>query len=504
MFPVLRKAVPAAWRRTVSNLPHTSQSYAESLIASLQNPTLTRDLKRKTLLVLLRNLRNGQSVLSQPLINSLFSLWLPFFGDKDVQSCLLDGGQSKELTSMLIQSYTLKGEYDLALNNIEKSTLVVDRFPCELLAYHLIVNKQFEKAFRLIDLLYTKRYPQILNQQILELLVKSSLDEGRVDLVSRFVVGFVFLFDRPLMNLSDELAGRLARLSIERLDFATFAKTVDYQAKRLMLTDENGATQFRHQMGLLRFKGYVAKLGGERVIESGIFFNLGFLESECRATDFPTLTHDLAHAIGSRLNLHQAIVLIEQMHGYHLKEYRDRYSPALHPDHQLYRMMRQKSDPEIEFEELKGDYAQHTSSVGKPNRKTHKYRMRKAISSKPFSVLPLNIMLKTISESSNDFRLAVQLVNSMVRKRRCELNEESLYYMLKISTASEMVNVDLLTSLLNSFDIQPSAKTYHLMFDILIKTGRVDLLRRYFDEYKTHKHYVSREMHRKISALINI
>ncbi|KAG7720453.1 hypothetical protein KL949_001711 [Ogataea haglerorum] len=504
MLPVLRKAVPAAWRRTVSNLPYPSQPYAESLIASLQNPTLAKDLKRKTLLVLLRNLRSGESVLSQPLVNALFGLWLPFFGDKEVQSCLLDGGQSKELTSMLIQSYTLKGEYDLALGAIERSTLVVDRFPCELLAYHLIVSKQYEKAYQLVDLLYTKRYPQILNQQLLELLVKSSLDDGQVELVSKFVVGFVFLFDRPLMNLSDELAGRLARLSIERLDFATFAKTVDYQAKRLMLTDKDSATQFRHRMELLRFKGYVSKLGGERVIESGIFFNLGFLESECQVADFPTLTHDLAQTVGNRLNLHQAIILIEQMHGYHLKEHRDRYSPALHPDHQLYRMMKQKSDPQIEFEDLKDDYVQYMSSVGKPSRKSHKYRMRKVISSKPFSVLPLNIMLKTISESSNNFRLALQLVNSMVRKRRCELNEESLYYMLKICSASEMLNVDLLTSLLNSFDIQPTAKTYHLMFDMLIKTGRVELLRRYFDEYKTRKHYVSREMHRKISALINI
>ncbi|KAG7894963.1 hypothetical protein KL905_000200 [Ogataea polymorpha] len=504
MFPVLRRAVPAASRRTVSKAPYTSQSYAESLVASLQNPTLTKDLKRKTLLVLLRNLRNGQSVLSQPLINSLFGLWLPFFRDKEVQSCLLDGGQSKELTSMLVQSYTLKGEYELALDAIQKSPLVVDRFPCELLAYHLIVNKQFDKAFQLVDLLYTKRYPQILNQQILELLVKSSLDDGRIELVSKFVVGFVFLFDRPLMNLSDELAGRLARLSIERLDFATFAKTVDYQTKRLMLTDKTGATQFRHQMELLRFKGYVAKLGAERVIESGIFFNLRFLESECHVTDFPTLTHDLAQTIGSHLNLHQAIVLIEQMNGYHLKEHHERYSPALHPDHQLYRMMKHKSDPEIKFEDLKGDYSQHMSSVGKPNRKSHKYRMRKAISSKPFSVLPLNIMLKTISESSNNFRLAMELVNSMIRKRRCELNEESLYYMLKISTASETINVDLFTSLLDSFDIRPTAKSYHLMFDMLIKTGRVELLRRYYDEYKTHNHYVSREMHRKISALINI
>ncbi|KAH3665663.1 hypothetical protein OGAPHI_003851 [Ogataea philodendri] len=459
------------------------------------------DRKRQTLIALLKDLRKGQIELPQPLVNSLFALWLPFIQDKEVQSCLLDGKNSKELTSMLIQSYTLKRDYDAALSTIEVSTVLVDRFPCELLAYHLILAKQFEKVFKLIDILYSNKYPQILNQQLLEILVKTALDGGQVELVSKFVVGFVFLFDRPLMTLSDELSGRLCHLSIERLDFATFAKTVDYRSKLIAKVDPAAAREFQRQMDLVRLKGYVRKLGAARVLESGMFFNMHFQKSEFKVADFAALTHGLAAGLDRPLDISRCVLLIEQMHGFHLNEHRNRYSSSLHPDHQLYRQVTHTANQKVTLDDLKSEYTALQTSLGKPNRSSEKSRLRKTVSSSPFHVLPLNLVLKTISISHPDFELALRLTNVMVRKRRCQLNDETLYYLLRIFDQCQLTDVESLASFLSNFEL--TAKTCRLVLEIAVRANARPLVEEYYNLYKRRNYYVSPQLEKTVASVIS-
>ncbi|ODV84264.1 hypothetical protein CANARDRAFT_177131 [[Candida] arabinofermentans NRRL YB-2248] len=399
---------------------------------------------------------------------------------------------SKVSKSLLVHYYTICRRYDDAFRIILESKLSIDRFPADLLCYHLLIREKTDQVYEILKHLYEIDRKQILSQQIINKWLHLAIHQKKIQLVEKFFFGYIYCPRVPVTELSGERLLKICLLAREKLHFNLMAKVVRFQIERMKAQQKPAETvqKFRRKMSLLKFDGLLEKLGPVRVIDSGIFHRFGLSEREnITVADFSTLINGLASQFPN-LSYKEGLILIEQMHGFHVTEEKYRYSRDLHPDHQLFRMIRSaklKGEhsllASIDMDTFFDQYPLAKSKQGVPKRQSTKYKARRPVTTKPFNVLPLNIILKVIQETTNDLNISIHLISYMVKRRRCQLDHDTLLYLFKIM----MSNL--------SIDLKPDQRVYEFLIDHHMKSDDLGSLISIIESYVEKGYTISNELY---------
>ncbi|VEU20597.1 DEKNAAC101474 [Brettanomyces naardenensis] len=344
-------------------------------------------------------------------------------------------------------------------------------------------------------------------------ITKLVTERGNSDVLAK---AFVNIISKSSNNLapSYEALTRMAEFFANDLQFSVFGKIVKYTVDRMRIDEmpTGRVEEFKDSMTVCRFQGYVSKLGATQVITNGMFHTFGFSNGkkhQWRVTDLPLFVNKLASE-NPKMDYLTALKLLEQMHGYHVKEYPQRYSPLLHPDVQMARiykglLSRDPTNKEIgaEYkkvsESLKGNPA---SKFGKPTKMSNKFRNRASVTEgEVFKVLPLNVILKVISLTSNDLSMSLKLVRTMIKKHECRINNETMLYVLKIFEKNPEA-LGQFGAFFEGFrnDIVMNRQLYGIVIDLLIKGGDFERLDEVLRGYEKAGWFVSGEMCERVNG----
>lgn len=422
--------------------------------------------------------------LSEYSLNILHDKWLQY--SRRIDLSRYSRTVSGQLASLLVHDYTVSQRYKEALALIDSTPKHVDKFCVDLLAIHLLIRGNLQDLLDLMTILEKHEYAFGLQPQVIaEWADKVIRDEkNRLALITRFsrLLGPV----TTTYGLLERMAELLAKSMLFTPLAAVIRHSVDRMHKERLRPQR--VEQFKDKMTLYRFNGYIGKLGGPAVVSCGYFDNLGFNRTQrWRVADFTSLTTSLA-AKNPQMSYDDAILLIQQLNGFHVKEFKNRYSPLLTPNVQLGRL----TDTQVA-----------ESSLGKPEKMSEKYRNRsQATQNKTFNVLPLNIVLKVIGDTTNDHELALLLMRSMMKKQNCPPNSETFLYLFRILCAKEE-SAESVMPLYNAFRdrIQLNRQMHRLIIDVLVKANDPDALYRLLQSYSA-KYPISGDLLEQVQPVL--
>lgn len=299
-----------------------------------------------------------------------------------------------------------------------------------------------------ISSLYPVRIPPLQLQKFTEKCIHIQSKHSQ-NLLAKFFEKFI-LYTGPTENIKEEafyMEDQLVESMIDLFrrtgNIKEYSKSVAYYMNRLKTQRGNvrKMNKWRFQSRMAKFDMYVEKLGPYAVLKNGMFSNfklaynkkvrlddhlLGFTES---------LTEYLAQ---SEVSITQCILMIEMMHGLHIRQYKEAYSKALSPDIQMARVYRcvikNTADPDPliiqnynNIIEMSNDKKHTHMKDGIPQRKTANQQMKESINfDEPFQALPLQIILRVLynltksrsADTKHFVTVGVMLFQAMVIERK--------------------------------------------------------------------------------------
>ncbi|QPG75418.1 hypothetical protein FOA43_002772 [Brettanomyces nanus] len=274
--------------------------------------------------------------------------------------------------------------------------------------------------------------------------------------------------------------------------------------------------EYKDTMTLARYLSYTKLLGARETVKNGMFHTFGFVNGKhhlWRVTDLPQLVNGLAIE-NPKIDYVTGLKLIEQMHGFHIKEYTQRYSPLLHPDVQMKRiyqtiLKKNPSDEEVTrkldqvSQSLRGNSA---AKFGKPEKMTSAYRNRGSVTDKAvFQVLPLNIVLKVISLTTNDLAVSLKLVRTMIKRHQCRINNETLLYLTRVFQKNPEA-VEQFGEFFEGFraEIVLNRQMYRAILEVLMRGHNTNLIYQFMRNYVDDGYPISTVMFEKMTLIFGL
>lgn len=471
--------------------------------------------------------------LSPEVTQQMQQFWVPYMEDLSVDRYADYPKISDSLACLLVQYYCVKLNLERAaevFTNCSRLGNCLNGFSCNLLAFYTLQQQQSVshlKTFSTILLTMSQcNYKFTLSHQMIDRWLGAALKAKDVDLLSEFVYHFTDIASLPARKSTSKVfrfaltyqeLQQISLLCVQGGKFALFSKIVGFTLKKMRSDSVPSAriNEYRSNMTLSRFNAYVKMLGASKVILNGTFNTFGFAggKHHCKASDFPLLVHSLGKE-HPNLKYDTALHLIEQMCGYHIREYLGRYSPVLHPLEQKSRIYKAAVGSKAADEEIQSEYSNlirllcgnGASRIGKPARMSSKYRNRASVSRHAvFGVLPLNIILNVIGSTNGDLRVALKLVKSMINNHRCSIDNETIVYLTRVFRKNAKSGGPLLPSVIQAFkkDLVLNRQLYLSVLDVLIECdGRMDDIYKYLNGYVHCGYLVSGYLYERVKEVM--
>ena len=380
------------------------------------------------LLKSLHNQENVSSSLPQNLIqdiNSAFRNSLTSSADGDQQYFL------KQLSSSpnpWVRLYFLiyEKQWSASIRDIKQSwdnaAQVVPQETLTLLTDELLVHNELDRFLSFyewtINSLYPARISSLQLQKFTEKCIHIQTNHSQ-NLLAKFFEKFI-LYTGPTENIKEEALDMDNQLLESMIDLfrhtgniKEYSKSVAYYMNRMKAQKGNirKMNDWRFRSRIVKFDMYVNKLGPYAVLANGMFSNFKLAyNKKIKLEDHMLLFTDslaeyLAH---SEVSISRCILMIELMHGLHVRQYKEAYSKALNPDIQMARVYRSviknSADPDPliiqnynHIIEMASEKKYTHMKDGVPQRRTANQQMKESINlNEPFQALPLQIILRVL------------------------------------------------------------------------------------------------------------
>lgn len=359
-----------------------------------------------------------------------------------------------------------------AIENIKQSweTKPSQVFPQEtlsLLVDQLLSHDELDHFLSFYEWIASSYYPGEVSAEQFRTFVEKCIAFGTKhsqNLLAKFFEKFI-LYTGPDENIKqeafhmdDQLTESMIDLFRQTGNIKEYSKSVAYYMTRMKTQKGNirRLNDWRFKSRVEKFDMYVEKLGPYAVLENGMFSKFKFAYNKRIKLDDHMLF--FANSLSKYLSeldvsVSQCILIIELMHGLHIRKYKEAYSKALNPDIQMarvYRSVIKKSadpDPLIiqnynQIIEMANEKKYTHMKDGIPERRTANQRLSEAVNFQlPFQSIPLQIMLRVLynltklptTEAKQLVTTGIMLFQAMVIERKVRPSQGCFEELLRLA-----------------------------------------------------------------------
>jgi hypothetical protein len=327
----------------------------------------------------------------------------------------------------------------------------------------LLKNKEYSIFLNILQIYY-----EFIPKNDILKFINQCIEENQIDLLGKFIEKYL-IYIGPTENIKNEII-KLNNEQIELLisffeknkNIKLYSKLINYYMNLLKSNERKDILKYnnlRFNSRLIKFNFYIEKLGPYKVLENGMFNNFKFNYNKKIKFDkhlkffIDSLTNYFTPNIP---NLEQLLLLIDFMHGYKIKPFKEQFSKSLNPDIQMARIYRSvirktsNPDPEIlrnysKIINMKNDKINTHLKDGLPKRETLNQRLNKDTINIKYEKLPLQIILRIIynliqQEQNNNnienkrhlIAISIEIFKQMVEKHHIRPAESCFLDLVQI------------------------------------------------------------------------